>query len=55
MAPMAPGPGGPEEPPAAPAAPEGPPHLVQVPRDSIVEIQATAYFVDTAQLEALKK
>ncbi|MCE9555354.1 MAG: hypothetical protein K8T91_18550 [Planctomycetes bacterium] len=45
------GPGAVEDPAAVPASP---PHLVQVPRGSIVEIQATAYFVDMGQVEALK-
>lgn len=45
------GPGAAEDPAAVPASP---PHLVQVPRGSIVEIQATAYFVDLGQVEALK-
>ena len=49
----APGEPAPEEP-AAPLAPEKPPHLVQVPRGSVVEIQATAYFADLSQVEALK-
>ena len=47
-------PGGPAAEEDHAAVPASPPHLVQVPRGSIVEIQATAYFVDMGQVEALK-
>jgi hypothetical protein len=38
----------------APAGPAEVPHLVQVPRGKVVELLATAYFVDMGQVEALK-
>ncbi|MCE9546710.1 MAG: hypothetical protein K8T25_14615 [Planctomycetia bacterium] len=50
-APMA---GGPMAPAPAPAAPEGPPSLVQVPRGTVVTIQATAYIANVADLNAIK-
>jgi hypothetical protein len=48
---------GPEPAPQEPGPPpvaEGPPHLVQVPRDSVVELQATSYLVDMALVQAFK-
>lgn len=37
-----------------PDRPASVPHLVQVPRGKVVELLATAYFVDMGQVEALK-